>query len=725
MDHASILESLNDQQRQAVIASPGPLLITAGAGSGKTTVLTRRVAWLIKVMRVTHHRILVVTFTNKAAREMKERIEGLLSPGSTPLHIGTFHGLSARFLRRHYVEAGLPSSFEILDSDAQKWFVGKLVTDHMIPIRKEKIKPLISYINNCKECAFRAANAPQNFDNDQFPEIYELYEKECNRRGLVDFTELILRTYELLTNNQPVREQIQERFLHVLVDEFQDTNFLQYQWLKSISARHRNITVVGDEDQSIYGWRGALPGNMQQFSSEYAGTKIIRLEQNYRSTQQILSAANGLISQNTDRFEKQLWSGLGSGESLKFHHATVATEEANFVFDRIKHHYESGNRYSEMAVLYRTNAQSEIFEKTLLSREIPYQIYGGQRFYERAEIKHILAYLRLLVDPDNDGAFIRAIENPPRGIGAVTQRKLSNFAMENNLSLWQASKKMITNSMLTPRFTNLLKSFIQTVDKLRRDCAHSELHDIVKMTVDASRLRRYYLDRKNETDLSRVENLDELVSAAADFTTVSPLHMGQQELTSQRLNAVTAYLDVVTLEAGDRHKNSSDDAVQMMTLHSAKGLEFPVVFLTGMSENLLPHFFSIQYGDKTELEEERRLCYVGLTRAMRHLYLTCADMRRQRGEFTYFKTSRFLKEIPPEYIQRIGYTEAESEISAKISENQNSHNILGKNVYHQKFGTGWIIDVDDREETTLVSINFEKEGMKTLVLELANLQFLH
>ena len=719
-DVTDILKDLNERQREAVVAPPGPLLITAGAGSGKTAVLVRRIAWLIEATGVSRHRIMAVTFTNKAAREMRSRVESLLGDQSAPSKIGTFHGLSNIFLRVHHQEAGLSRDFTIVDADDQKSFISRLVRDHQLPIGDLSARGFQHYINKCKEQQIRAANAnPSNHREEIYAEVYRLYEHECNLRGLVDFTELLLRTLEVMQRNEIVRDANQERYLHVLVDEFQDTNALQLEWLKMFFAKFRNVTAVGDEDQSIYGWRGAVAENMLDFEKLFSNAKLIRLEQNYRSSQPILNAANAVISNNRNRYEKKLWTEQKGGHLIKLFSAEDFEAEAAFIADTVEQFESSKFSYSNFAVLYRTNAQSRVFEVEFSSRGIPFRLYGGVRFYSRLEIKHILAYLRLLADPHNNDAFERIVNNPPRGIGDGTLRKVEEVARNREISNWDATLEIIYDTSSQSRMVAPLRRFIEMMDGLRNECQGISLYAIIDRTIKVTKLREYYMVRNTDIDMARVENLDEMLNAGANF-------IRNKEIDDNE-NAIVPFLDEVTLDAGDTHDGNLD-AVQMMTLHLAKGLEFPVVFLTGLDENLLPHANAIYNrsgypsSEPNPLEEERRLCYVGMTRAQQQLYLTRADRRLLHGQWQRYRPSRFVAEIPGDYVEFVDHSKFES-MTTPAHEDE-LVDLLGKEVQHVKFGNGVVLNTEEGGEYCLVKVKFYTSGEKLLVWDQANLQVL-
>lgn len=732
-DVTRILDGLNEQQREAVVAPPGPLLITAGAGSGKTTVLARRIAWLIQASGVSPHRIIAVTFTNKAAREMKSRVDSLLGRNSAPYQIATFHGFSNRFLRIHHEAAGLPRDFTILDQDDQKSFINRLIKDGQLKVQDKTPGQIQSYINNKKEKQLRAAQAhnDSNRNNEIMAPVYQLYEQECNIRGLVDFAEILLRTVEVMQRNQLVRTEMHERYHHILVDEFQDTNEIQIEWLKLFSSNLKYITAVGDEDQSIYGWRGAVAKNMLSFGSIFPNTKLIRLEKNYRSTQTILSAANSVISRNRDRFEKNLWTDHKGGDPIGYYSAYDYRDESHFVASKIQELYETGIPYSNMSILYRTHAQSNIFETTLSSYKIPFRIYGGVRFFSRMEIKHSLAYLRLIVDPDNDPAFQRVINYPPRGIGDGAQRRVFELAQHESVSLMEAARMIAQDESEQMRIRKPLKEFVELIEGMESDCAGLTLSGIIKHVNANSGLRDHYLSKDTEIDKPRVENLDELINAGENFVQTNMNETTSHESVGDGRESITPFLDSVTLDAGDTF-DDMPDTLSLMTLHQAKGLEFPVVFLVGMDEKFLPHVNAMTIGLPSrihdQIEEERRLCYVGMTRAKDQLYLTRAGFRLSFGKSDFYKPSRFLNEIPPEYLWRASLDsdngQPDSGPSASIFDSEEELDDLpGKLVRHKKFGEGTVIDVTIEPAHTIVRINFEDVGEKQLLMELAGLEF--
>lgn len=656
-DVSEILDRLNERQREAVVAEPGPLLVTAGAGSGKTSVLVHRIAWLIKAFGVSKHQIMAVTFTNKAAREMKSRVENLLGMDEAPYRIGTFHGLSNSFLRIYHEAAGLESDFTILDSGDQKSLINRLNRDLRLTVGDVKPQQFQNYINRAKSNQLRAAGVEAGtFLQSIYARVYEAYEHYCEQNSLVDFEELLLRTVELLKRNQLVREELQDRYQHVLVDEFQDTNHMQLEWLKLFCGERKQITAVGDEDQSIYGWRGAIAENMIEFEAIFPGTRIVRLEQNYRSTQTILNAANAVIQNNDQRYSKELWTEWKKGATVKLFNAYDSEQEAKFVAEVILSGVSNSIPYSNFAVLYRTNAQSREFEEVFGYQQIPFRIYGGLRFYQRKEIKDILAYLCLLVEPNNNEAFSRVVNFPRRGIGDVTQARIAQYASSRNLSYWQASSAIVKDFSVQVHFRTALTDFLNLVNRILKECEHKSFADIIAHTIKFSGVKQFYKSRNWETDITRVENLDELENAAANFI--------RRSNCKDSIESIRLFLDTVALDSDDKHDENTLNAVQVMTLHLAKGLEFPVVFLVGVDENLLPHVLSLKSDqkrrnrkDKDKLAEERRLFYVGMTRAEQQLYLTRSRIRMVRGRTNLFRPSRFLKEIPKQFLDTVQFNQ--------------------------------------------------------------------
>ncbi|MFL6647164.1 MAG: DNA helicase II [Sulfurifustaceae bacterium] len=716
MDVSHLLDDLNEPQRQAVAAPPGPLLVLAGAGSGKTRVLTHRVAWLVSVEGISPHAILAVTFTNKAAAEMRSRIEQMLHTPLGGLWIGTFHGLSHRLLRAHWREAGLLQGFQILDSDDQHRLIRRILKNLNLDEGYYPPRQAQWFINHHKEEGRRPEQIgePSDPQNREYLRVYKAYEETCRRSGLVDFAELLLRAYELMRDNARLREHYQTRFRHVLVDEFQDTNRIQYAWLKLFVGGHSNLVVVGDDDQSIYGWRGAKVENILRFESDHPGTRVVRLEQNYRSTGNILKAANSIISHNGDRLGKKLWTAGGDGEPIELYTAYNDFEEARFVVERVKEWCQNGGRRSEIAVLYRSNAQSRVFEETLINAGIPYTVYGGLRFFERAEIKDALAYLRLVASRHDDPSFERVSNVPTRGIGLKTLETLRESAKAADLSLWEAAERLIATNGLPARATQALKVFLQLIDQLAQETAGLTLGEQVEHMLARSGLLEHYKKEKGERGEARVENLEELVTAARNYIPDE----------ADGLDPLSSFLAHAALEAGEGEAEAWEDSVQLMSLHSAKGLEFPLVFLTGMEEGLFPHQRSTE--ETGRLEEERRLCYVGMTRAKKRLVLTLAEVRRLHGSEHYTSPSRFLGEIDQSLIKElnaqpvIGRPRPAPLLADELGPASGMR--LGSRVRHETFGEGVVVNYEGAGAHARVQVNFEHVGAKWLVLAYARLQ---
>ena len=725
MDVSKIFDALNDAQREAVGATPGPMLVLAGAGSGKTRVLTYRIAYLVQALQASPYSILAVTFTNKAASEMRRRIEDFLGFSVRGMWIGTFHGLSHRLLRDHHELAGLPSGFEILDSDDQYRVIRRALREMNLDEEHWPPRQVQWFINSQKEEGRRSAALHGTGDAHQqtLIRVYTHYEETCKRLGLVDFAELLLSALELLEQNQSLRENYQQRFQHVLVDEFQDSNTIQYRWLKCLALAHGQIMAVGDDDQSIYGWRGARIENMAQLQKDFAGTEVVRLEQNYRSTGNILKAANAVIDLNPDRMGKNLWTEGDDGEPIRVYGALDELDEGRFVIDRIEAWQHLGRRRDSIGILYRSNAQSRVFEELLLARGIPYRVYGGLRFFERAEIKDALAYLRLVTNRDSDPAFERVVNVPPRGIGARTVEIVRQQARTDNTSLWTAAKALTASEGLPARARGALAVFVDLIDQLALDSADHDLPEKIDLAISRSGLIDHYRKERGEKAITRVENLEELVSAGRNFESEADDDSAVDELAD--------FLAHAALEAGEGQAAEWEDCVQLMSLHSAKGLEFPLVFLCGMEEGLFPHQRSID--EPGGLEEERRLCYVGMTRAMEQLYLTCAEVRRLYGRENTTSPSRFLSEVPESLVEdvRAGAglrTRAVKKINPNIAhinasgDTEASSLRLGAAVNHKKFGPGTVVMIEGQGEHARVQVRFEKSGSKWLVLAYANLE---
>lgn len=721
MDISHIFNELNDAQREAVASAPTPMLVLAGAGSGKTRVLTSRIAYLVETHQVSPLSILAVTFTNKASREMRSRVEDMLGIPMGGMWIGTFHSLAHRLLRQHYQEANLPQAFQILDSDDQLRMIKRSLKELALDEAYWPPKQIQWYISGHKEEGRRPANVPQSNDAQQqtLLAIYSHYEGLCQRFGLIDFSELLLRAYELLKNNEVLRERYQNRFQHVLVDEFQDTNSIQYLWLRLLVQKSQNLFAVGDDDQSIYGWRGAKVENILQFERDFPNTKTIRLEQNYRSTSHILDAANAVIKNNGGRLGKNLWTAGEEGEPVKLYTAYDERDEARFIIDQIQAWVNDGNTRSEVAILYRSNAQSRAFEEVLINVGMPYRVYGGLRFFERAEIKDALAYLRLCTRSDDDPSFERIVNTPTRGIGNKTIDQVREYARVQQISMWDATNQLITSTQLSSRAQSALAKFIELITEIRSQIADQDLFQQIEIMLDLSKLIEHFQKEKGEKGQARVENLQELITAARGF---------EVEETEDDLPPMTSFLAHASLEAGEGQAEEWEDCVQLMSLHTAKGLEFPLVFLTGLEEGLFPHQRSLEEGSG-RLEEERRLCYVGMTRAMQQLWLSYAEMRRLYGSEKYTSPSRFLGEIPDELITEIRakpkntYSAPSREHSAWVDD-QSTHEsgvAVGMNVGHPKFGDGVVVNLEGQGEYARVQINFDEVGSKWLVLAYANL----
>ncbi|MCP4702066.1 MAG: DNA helicase II [Gammaproteobacteria bacterium] len=725
-DVSALLEALNPAQREAVCAPQGNILVLAGAGSGKTRVLIHRIAWLIRVERVSPFRILAVTFTNKAAGEMRARLQNMLELPAAGMWVGTFHGLAHRFLRIHWEEAKLPQAFQILDSDDQYRTVRRVLKALQLDEKRWPPKQAQWYINNRKDEGLR----PRDIDpeNDRFEiqrvAIYRAYQEHCERGGMVDFAELLLRVYELFRDNPEVLRHYQDRFQHLLADEFQDTNTIQYRWLHLLCGQEGKVFAVGDDDQSIYGWRGAQAENLQRFRQDFAGANLARLEQNYRSTATILKAANVLISNNQGRLGKNLWTEGEKGEPVALYSAFNEIDEARFVAERIQDWTGHPRPYKECAVLYRSNAQSRVMEETLIQAGIPYRIHGGLRFFERAEIKDAMAYLRLTANRDDDAAFERAINTPPRGIGGRTVEIIRAGARANGASLWQSARNLVISASLSTRARNAVAGFLELIGKNARDNAKLPLDKLFECLINASRLKEHYKKEKGEKGQMRIENLDELVNAARQYMNEGYSVMQEEDSSFVvEHSALTDFLSRAALEAGEAQGDPNQDCVQLMTLHSAKGLEFPLVFLCGMEEGLFPHSLALQ--DSRGLEEERRLCYVGMTRAMRQLYFTHAEVRRLHGKDDYKCISRFVGEVPAELLQEVRFGEAASHPVYTPPAPAHSALRTGMQVRHPKSGKkGIVLAVEGEGNSERVQVDFGWNEKKWFIVALTNLEIL-
>jgi len=717
MDVSDILSPLNEAQREAVAAENQNMLVLAGAGSGKTRVLVHRIAWLVRAEGFSPWSILAVTFTNKAAREMRGRIEDMLKVPAQGMWVGTFHGLAHRLLKAHWKDAGLPQNFQILDSDDQLRLVKRICRELELDESRWPPRQAQWYINAQKDEGLRPDHieVPQGdiFAHTML-QVYRAYETACERGGMVDFAELLLRAHELWLRSPAVLQHYQQRFRQILVDEFQDTNTIQYAWLRVLAGKSIPVVAVGDDDQSIYGWRGAKIENIQRFTEDFPATRMVRLEQNYRSTQTILRAANGVIAFNQGRLGKELWTSGETGEPITLYAGFNEQDEARFVVEQIEAWTSNGNERASVAILYRSNAQSRVLEEALIRALIPYRIYGGQRFYERMEIRTALAYLRLLLNRGDDAAVERVINTPPRGIGGKTLEVLRDCARTREMSLWQAIACVSDEKLLPGRALNALQGFVALVDELDSGTDDLLLEEVVEQVIQGSTLVEFYRKEKGEKGQARVENLEELVSAAKQFVAEEG-----------ELSPLQQFLDNAALDAGDAQADEYEDSVQLMTLHSAKGLEFPLVFLVGMEENLFPHRMSIE--EPGRLEEERRLCYVGITRAMEKLMITYAESRRLHGSETFNTPSRFIREIPAELLREVRLHTAitrpvSSLVQAQVPDTQLN---LGQRVYHQIFGEGVVLNFEGRGASARVEVNFDTEGSsKWLVLQYANLQLM-
>ena len=721
MDVTPILESLNDAQRQAVTAPPEPLLVIAGAGSGKTRVLVHRAAWLIDVKGISPQSLLAVTFTNKAAAEMRGRIESLLQIPVNHLWIGTFHGLAHRLLRRHWQDAGLPQNFQIIDSDDQLRIIKRLLKSLELDDDRWVPREIQYFINAQKDEGLR----PQHLDDEgdmsrrQSISFYQSYQEICDRGGLVDFAELLLRAHEVWRDHSDILQHYQKRFRHLLVDEFQDTNAIQYAWLRLLAGKEGIPFVVGDDDQSIYRWRGARVEHIQQFQQDFPNSSVIKLEQNYRSTATILNAANAVIANNDSRIGKNLWTAGADGDAIRLYSAYNERDEADFVVGRLRDWSDQGNLRADAAVLYRSNAQSRVLEESLINAGLPYRVYGGLRFFERAEIKDALAYLRLIQNRNDDSSFERIINRPTRGIGARTVETMRAYARANSCSMWQAAKA-VASGTLGGKAASSVVVFLNLIESMARDTTNLELQEQVDQVIHGSELIGFFQKEKGERGETRVENLEELVSAARSFKADA----------AEEMTPLDAFLSHAALEAGEGQAEAWEDCVQLMTMHSAKGLEFPLVFLCGMEDGLFPHQRSV--ADPNGLEEERRLCYVGITRAKQTLYITYAEQRRLHGMDSFSQPSRFIAEIPEELVEEI---RPRVQVSRPISPRSRGHTggiapgdslgvKLGQRVRHGKFGDGVILNCEGQGAHARVEVNFETAGTKWLVLSYANLDYM-
>jgi DNA helicase-2/ATP-dependent DNA helicase PcrA len=715
----SMADELNEKQQQSVALNEDVnALVLAGAGSGKTRVLTHRIHYLVSAKNFHVDDILAVTFTNKAANEMKERLSELLRRPIGRMWVGTFHSLSHRLLRTHPVEANLSPTFQILDAQDQFRIVKRLMKENGVDETKFPIKQVQWFINQQKDEGIlpHQINAEHNYFVKQSAKIFDLYEKHCQANDLVDFAGLLVKSYDLLKNNQSLLDHYQKKFCHILVDEFQDTNLIQYQWIKLLHAQHNHIFCVGDDDQSIYGWRGARIENIQKIENDFKPIEIIKLEQNYRSTGNILSASNAVIANNQNRLEKSLWTKSGDGELINVFNARTETEEAQYIVSEVEDQFNQGRNLSECAILYRSNAQSRVFEESLINRNIAYRIYGGLRFFERAEIKDAMSYVRLIEDTSDNIAFERIVNFPTRGIGLTTVEKIRTYAIEHHSDLFQSSISILDT--LPARASNSLKAFIDLIESIKDKTQHLSLSEKIDSILLQSNLMNHYSNDKTDKAGSKKENLEELVSAAKQYN-----HEEGSEI-----NETQGFIALATLDSSGDSNQSNQDCVQLMTVHSAKGLEFPVVFLVGLEEDLFP---SRQSKDEQKLDEERRLCYVGMTRAMNTLTLSYASKRFIHGQSFYSMPSRFLDEIPINYLNYI--KNSNNGISTKsrkydpsqytkMASTDSSMYSIGQVVKHAKFGLGTVVNCEGSGDSMRLQIKFKKFGTKWLISSYANLE---
>lgn len=727
MDFSLLLDGLNDKQREAVAAPIGNYLVLAGAGSGKTRVLTHRIAWLIGVENVPESNILAVTFTNKAASEMRHRIESTLFQTSNHsmfgMWVGTFHSIANRLLRSHYLDADLPQDFQIMDSEDQVRLLKRLLKLHNIDEKHFPPKHVAWYINAQKDKGNRAKDIEHHNDLNEkkLVEIYQLYQEACDRAGLLDFAELLIRTYEMLKKKPLILQRYQQRFQHILIDEFQDTNNIQYDLIRLLAGNSGKVMIVGDDDQSIYGWRGAQVENIQRFLKDYPNAETIRLEQNYRSTGHILSAANELIANNDNRLGKNLWTASGNGDPVEIYSAFNELDEARFVASQIQQWKEDEGSYSECAVLYRSNSQSRVIEEALIQANIPYRIYGGMRFFERQEIKDALAYLRLIANRQDDAAFERVVNTPPRGIGDRTLDTIRQITRTRSITLWQAVQIALQEEQLSGRSASALLRFVELINAMDEETSEMALAEQTDFVIKKSGLYEMYKQEKGEKGEVRIENLEELVTATKQFTPPEE---------AEELIPLTAFLTHASLEAGEAQASPHQEYVELMTLHSAKGLEFPRVFMVGVEEGIFPSGMSF---DEGRLQEERRLAYVGITRAKRKLTISYAELRRLYGKEERHIPSRFIAELPEENIREIRLrgninraanfgTVAKHPPKTTASILEDDVWKMGQKVYHAKFGQGTIINVEGSGEATRLQIAFQGNGIKWLIAKMAKLE---
>jgi DNA helicase-2/ATP-dependent DNA helicase PcrA len=747
MDVSSILDHLNDPQRNAVAANSKHQMVLAGAGTGKTRVLVHRIAWLLQVENISPFSIMAVTFTNKAAKEMRARLENLIQVPVNGMWVGTFHGLAHRLLKQHWREANLPQNFQILDSDDQLRLVKRILRATGVDETKFPPKQLQWYISGQKDEGRRAAHVVPSADpfSRTQHQVYQAYEDACQQGGMVDFGEILLRAHELWLHHPDLLAHYQGRFRNILVDEFQDTNDIQYAWIRMLAGDQVSVMAVGDDDQSIYGWRGAKIANIRNFQTDYPGAELIKLEQNYRSTATILAAANAVIENNTGRMGKELKTDGELGEKISLYSAFNEQDEARYIADQIETFSKTGRARKDIAILYRSNAQSRSLEESLIRQGIPYRIYGGQRFYDRLEIKNALAYLRLLLNRHDDAAIERVINVPARALGDKTVATIRGHAREQGCSMWQAVCESATLGILPKRASAAAQGFVDLIDSMASGASELELYEIMDQVITQSGLIGHHKKEKGEKAQARLDNLDELINAARQFVTQDGVDLAMMaedaaaetgedpeallESAVDSLYDLAVFLDTAALDAGDTQASEHDDAVQLMTLHSAKGLEFPLVFLTGLEEGLFPHKMSMDSADG--LEEERRLAYVGITRAMERLVITYAENRRLHGQENFSTPSRFIREIPNDYVQEV---RLKNTISRPLTASKSSSLSfaddapegvpfkLGERVFHAKFGEGQVLQFEGSGASARIQVNFEWEGTKWLVVAYAKLQ---
>jgi len=699
------------------------LLVLAGAGSGKTRVLVHRIAWLMQVERCSPFSIIAVTFTNKAAAEMRGRVEKVIGDGVRGMWIGTFHGIAHRLLRAHHLDAGLPQDFQILDSDDQYRLIRRVLKALNLDEKHWAPRAVMGYINGKKDEGLRPGDIDLYGDpvTRTYQQIYKTYQETCDRSGLVDFAELLLRAHELWLNKPHILEHYRDRFQNILVDEFQDTNGIQYAWLRMLAGDTGKVMIVGDDDQSIYGWRGAKIENIQRFLTDYQGAETIRLEQNYRSTANILKAANSVIANNSERLGKELWTEGAEGEPISLYAAFNEVDEARFVVGRLKDWKEKGGLLADCAILYRSNAQSRVLEEALMQDAMPYRIYGGLRFFERQEIKDAMAYLRLINNRGDDASFERVVNTPTRGIGDRTLEILRSNARDQGQNLWQSAKALLNDKVLTGRAGNAVRGFVELIDALEEQVSLLPLHQQADIAIQHSGLKAMYLAEKGEKSQARVENLDELVTACRQYQRPDEL---------EDMSDLSAFLAHAALESGENQADEYADAVQLMTLHSAKGLEYPLVLLVGVEEGMFPSQQSTE--ESGRLEEERRLCYVGMTRAMEKLYICYAESRRIYGREMFHKPSRFIREMPAECLEEIRLRTQVSRPTqyGRFSQNEVQQSFdasgikLGQRVLHPKFGEGVVLNFEGVGQQSRVQIQFDDVGAKWLVTAYARLEAL-